>query len=123
MHYADGTVSERLIIFVESTVKEIRAWLKLVPIAYEFLGLVFRQKIVKQVFQKYFRGYIELITVLIQQGIDQGEFQDIDAQEIAITIGAIIEGTILLWVYDPEVVDVEKNISTGIEIFIKGLTA
>lgn len=123
LHYADGTVTERLIIFVESTVKEIRAWLKLVPITYEFLGLVFRQKIVKQVFQKYFRGYIELITVLIQQGIDQGEFQDIDAQEIAITIGAIIEGTIQLWVYDPEVVDVEKNISTGIEIFIKGLTA
>ncbi len=122
LQFAEGSVVERLNLFVESTLEEIRGWLKLVPIAYEFLGLVFRQKIVKRVFHKYFRGYIDLITVLIQQGIDSGEFRDIDAQDVAITIGAIIEGTILLWAYDPEAVDVEKHIRVGMDIFIKGLT-
>lgn len=118
---SEGTATERLYQFVDSTVEEIQNWLKFVPIAYEFLGLVFRQKIVKQVFYKYFRGYLELLTKLIQQGIDTGEFKSADANGVAIAIGALVEGTILLWVYDAESVNVKKHIRFGMDIFIKGL--
>jgi AcrR family transcriptional regulator len=118
-----GSALERLNIFLDSTIADIQRWLRLVPIAYEFLGLVFRQKIVQQGFRKYFHTYTELLTALIQEGIDNDEFLASDARDVAISIGAILEGTILLWVYDPEVVDVERHIRSGMDIFIRGLDA
>lgn len=120
---AEGTVAERLNSFVDFTIDDIQRWLKIIPVAYEFLGLVFHQKFVKQTFQKYFRTYMELLAVLIQQGIDNGEFQATSAMDVAVTIGAIFEGTILLWVYDPETADVERHTRTGMDIFIRGLIA
>jgi AcrR family transcriptional regulator len=121
LHTLDVSATERLSIFVDSILKEIRRWMRLLPIAYEFLGLVFRQKIVKQAFRTYFRTYTDMLTILIQQGIDSGEFHSPDARDAAISIGAIIEGTMLLWVYDPEAVEVEKHIRSGMEIFVRGL--
>jgi len=121
LHSQDGSATERLSIFVESTIDDMQRWLKLIPMAYEFLGLVFRQKIVQQGFRKYFQTYTEMLTVLIQQGIDNGEFHASNARDVAVAIGAIMEGTILLWVYDPDVVDVERHIRYGMDIFIQGL--
>lgn len=120
---SEGPAAERLLQFNELLLLEVQEWLKLVPLAYEFLGLVFRQKIVQLGFRRYFRTYITSITQLIQQGIDSGEFIERNAKDVAIAIGAIFEGTILLWVYDPENVDVQKNIQSGMEIFLRGLIA
>jgi hypothetical protein len=58
---------------------------------------------------------------LIQSGIDAGEFRPVDARQVAITAGAIFEGTILLWVYDNSVVDPECHIRGGIKLLLEGL--
>ena len=66
---------------------------------------------------------MELLIPIIQQGIDSGEFRAINAGEAAIAAGAIFEGTILLWVYDPETVDLDRCMETGFRLFLNGLKA
>ncbi len=104
-------------------IKDLDHWIKLIPLTYEFLGLLFRRKIVKTAFKRYFRHYMDLITPIIQQGIDAGEFQAESAKEVAIAIGAIFEGTILLWVYDSETVNIKEDIHKSVELLINGLQA
>lgn len=117
----DRPALERLEQFVDLTIKDIQAWLRWVPIAYEFLGLVFHKEFVQQSFRKYFQTYTEHLTIIIQQGIDNGELRPYDAKDAAITLGAIIEGTILLSIYDPDAVDIPKHIKTGTQIYFDGL--
>lgn len=115
--------TDRLNWFVDRSLEDIKQWMQVVPIIYEFLGLVFRQQAVREAFRTYFRSYRELITPIIQQGIDAGEFKALDAEEIALSAGAIFEGTFLLWAYDPEVVDVEHQIRSGIQMLMEGILA
>ena len=120
---ADGTALERLERLTNTITSDVQTWLRIVPVAYVFLGLIFRNKTVQQAFRQYLRTYVNLVTPIIQQGIEHGEFRPQDPVEIALALGAIYEGTILLWVYDPERVDVEKQIRSGVQLVLNGLQA
>ena len=115
--------SQKLTVFGEKIIADIQNWTRLIPLMYEFLGLLFRQSIVQEAFKNYMRSYLGLITPIIQQGIDAGEFNVKDAEDVAITIGAIFEGTILLWVYDSDKIDLEKHLRSGIALLMDGIKA
>ena len=89
--------------------------IRLMPLAYEFVAWAFRRKFVQEAFKRYINRFMDVLVPIIQQGIDSGEFREIDPHTAAITIGAIFEGTILLWVYDSSLVDTEKHIHDGID--------
>ena len=113
--------SEKLMLFAESMISDIHSWTRFIPIMYEFLGRLFRQSVVQEAFKKYMDLYYDLITPIIQQGIDTGEFKATNAEEVAVAFGSIFEGTILLWVYDPERVDLEKNLHASIKFLMNGI--
>ena len=118
----DIPASEKLVLFTDTVIADLNNWARLIPIMYEFLGRLFRQSIVQQAFEEYMETYLAIITPIIQQGIDEGEFHVEDAETVAITIGALFEGTILLWVYDKKRVDLQKHIRAGVDLLIKGIT-
>ncbi len=64
---------------------------------------------------------LEILVSLIQQGMDSGEFQADSALEASIAIGSIIEGTALLWVYNPSQIDIKYQIKTNINLLLQGL--
>lgn len=113
--------SEKLMFFTDKFIGDIYRWERIIPIMYEFLGRLFRQSVVQEAFKKYMRFYLDLITPLIQQGIDRGEFKAENAKDVAITIGAIFEGTILLWVYDSEAINLENHLRVGMKLLMDGL--
>lgn len=119
----EGTPSAAagLRLFTEVAVKDIRRMMRLMPIAYEFLALAFRNRAVRRALKGYMGRYLDLLIPLIQRGIDKGEFRPVDPLHVAIAAGAIIEGTILLWVYDKRSVDPEEHIRGGIELILAGL--
>jgi AcrR family transcriptional regulator len=123
LQHADGTAAERMSDFAEFFIRDISQFLELIPIAYEYLSLSFRDNTIQQTLSKYSRSYLELMAPIIQEGIDQGEFRQVAANEVAIAISAIVEGTILLWVYDSETIQVEKHIRSGIDLLLDGLQA
>jgi len=64
-----------------------------------------------------------MITPIIEQGIKSGEFRKVNAREVAIAMSAIIEGTLLLWVYDRDLVEPEKHIRSGVKLLLEGVQA
>jgi AcrR family transcriptional regulator len=117
------SASEALWQFTEQSIQGYQKTLKLMPVAYEFLALAFRNKFVQKAFKQYMERYMNVLVPIIQRGIDSGEFRPMDATEAAIAAGAIFEGTILLWVYDKDLVDPERHIRAGIKIWLAGVKA
>ena len=120
---SEVSATEAMWKIVDHAVKDIKTMLRLIPITFEFMGMAFRNKLVQKAFKVYFKTYIDVLTPLVQHGINTGEFRDTDAQEVAIAIGAIMEGTILLWVYDKNIVDPERHIRSGMKLLLEGVKA
>jgi AcrR family transcriptional regulator len=103
--------------------RDILGLVRLLPIIYEFLALAFRNKYVQLALKKYINRYLDILMPIIQRGIDSGEFRSVDAREAAIGMGAMIEGTLLLWVYDKTLVQPEYHIRAGMKLLLEGLQA
>ncbi len=103
--------------------KDILGLLRLIPIVYQFLALAFRNKYVQKALKKYINRYLDILTPIIQRGIDSGEFRKVDAREVAVAMGAMIEGTLLLWVYDRSIVDPQYHIRSGMKLLLEGVQA
>jgi AcrR family transcriptional regulator len=114
---------DRLIEFVQLTTADLNRYSKLLPLFYEFYALAFRNKTVRKALTRYLRKYFAMIEPIIQQGIDRGEFRAVDAKEAAIATGSLFEGTLLLWVYDPDTVKIDKHIEIGTRLLLDGLRA
>ncbi len=109
--------------FTEAAIRDYKKMLIMMPIAYEFLALAFRKSVVQKALKNYFKLYMDSLIPIIQRGIDSGEFRPVDAREVAIAAGAIFEGTVLLWVYDSSLVDVEHHIRSSIKLLMDGVEA
>ena len=109
--------------FTETTSKDVKMMMRLLPITYEFMGLAFRNKFVQKAFKTYLNHYLDILIPIIQHGIDTGEFRPADAKEVAIAMGAILEGTLLLWVYDNSLIEPETHLRSGMKLLLEGVKA
>ncbi len=120
----DAPAAERLWRFMEAITADVKDnWMGILPVVYEFLALISRNPLVQKAFRQYLRTYIALSVPIIEDGIARGEFRPIDPQEAALALGALFEGTLLLWMYDSEMVDVERHIRSGFQILLEGILA
>ncbi len=103
--------------------KDIVGLIRLIPIVYQFLALAFRNKYVQLALKKYINSYIDILTPIIQRGVESGEFRNVDTREVAVAMGAMIEGTLLLWVYDKTLVDPQHHIHSGMKLLLEGVQA
>jgi len=120
---ASMSATDAIWAFTETTSKDVKMMLRLLPITYEFMGLAFRNKFVQKAFKTYFNRYMDILIPVIQHGIETGEFRSTDAKEVALAMGAIMEGTLLLWVYDKSLVDPEKHLRSGMKLLLEGVKA
>lgn len=103
--------------------RDILGWLRLIPIVYQFLALAFRNKYVQLALKKYINRYLDILAPIIQRGVEAGEFRQVDTREVAIAMGAMIEGTLLLWVYDRSLVKPQYHIHSGMKLLLEGVQA
>ena len=121
--FSKTSATDTIWLFVDTIAKDIKYFLRAIPIAYEFLALAFRNKTVQEALKVYVNRYMDILIPIIQRGIDSGEFKNVDPQEVAIAMGAILEGTILIWVYDKSLVNPEVHIRSGIKLLLEGIQA
>ena len=114
-------VREKLSDLLQSMIADITRMRPFMPILIEFWALQLRRKTIRQVIGKYYQAYIETLTPVIQQGIDRGEFRPVNAMTVSVALGAVVEGTILLWATTPEFVDLESDILEGCNLILDGL--
>ncbi|MGD2058237.1 MAG: TetR/AcrR family transcriptional regulator [Anaerolineales bacterium] len=117
----DASASDRLRMFVQFAVREYKHFEKLLPLAYEFIALAYRNKTVRETVVGYFTHYAEIVAEVIQQGIDSGEFKPCEPQSVALALIGMYEGMALVWFLDPEKVDWDQMGDQPLEIFLDGL--
>ncbi|MEE8356105.1 MAG: TetR/AcrR family transcriptional regulator [Anaerolineales bacterium] len=115
------SAESRLASYIKRVSDDMVKLLKWMPLFYDFLALAFRQELVKKAISRYYKKQMEILVELIQQGLDSGEFLVEDPEEAAIALGSILEGTIVLWLFDPEQIDVRRNLRTSSNLLIQAL--
>jgi AcrR family transcriptional regulator len=111
----------RLTRFVEALVGDLSRMRPLMPILYEFYALGLRKEPVRRVLGAFYIRFIDVVAPVIHEGLDRGEFCSTDARQAAIALGAIMEGTLLLWAFAPEQVALEAQLRNGFELVLAGL--
>ncbi len=119
---AEMPAREKLELYLEMTVEDIARFEALMPIMYEFWAMLLRKKRVKEVLGSYYKGFFDILIPIIQQGIDRGEFRDVNAEDVAVTVGAFIEGMFVLWAAIPDVVELERHLRAGANLIIESLS-
>jgi AcrR family transcriptional regulator len=117
----DETVSTLLVSMTERLAADLQWLARLIPVAFEFYAIAARQKDVRQFLKEYFQDYRELLAVLIQRGIERGEFRQVDASAVAITLCALYEGLVLLWMVDSQTVRFEQEGKAAVEMVLAGI--
>lgn len=118
----EGSAVQQLSEFVDLMIYDIERIRPLLPLLYEFFSMVMRQSASTKVLMSTMIQQVFMdLKKIIQRGIDQGEFRKVDTHDTVVAISAVIEGTYLIWAYDPDQVDIEKHIRSGVELIIKGL--
>jgi AcrR family transcriptional regulator len=124
LHAAPGTsVREQLTKIMINTMDDVKQMLQIRPLVYEFFALAFRDEKVQKLIRNYFKFYMDNIVPIVQKGIDNGEFRKMDAREASMSLGAIFEGTILLWFYDPSIVEIEQQLKASLDLLLDGFEA
>ena len=111
----------KLEVFIETMVKDLEKMEPLMPIFFDFWSLSVRKKTINQAIKKYYQRFLDLIEPIIEDGIEQDEFRPVDVKETAVAIGAMYEGTILFYVYFPELIDFENQFRSNLELLLEGL--
>lgn len=117
----DQSGQERLLTYAERAADDIIKMLKWMPLTYEFLVLAFRRETIKTLISNFYIKNMALLENLIQQGIDSGEFRGCSARDAAIAMGSLIEGTVMLWMYDPAGIDIKAHIISNTHLLLRGL--
>jgi AcrR family transcriptional regulator len=117
------SASACLMNLLETFIADIHLILKERPVLYEFYSLAFRNPGVRGVMKEYLRTFVSIVEPVIQRGMDRDEFRFGNARQAALAFGAQLEGTLVLWAYDPETVQAEEQLRLGAALVLKGLAS
>jgi len=117
----DDSARNLLQSLIDLIVEDLLSVKPFMSIIYEFWAMSFRNKRVGKFIRESMHRYLDLIVPVVQRGIDRGEFKALDAMDVAMAFGSIIEGSILLWSYDMNNVDFRALITKSVSIFLDGI--
>ncbi|HNT75203.1 MAG TPA: TetR/AcrR family transcriptional regulator [Anaerolineae bacterium] len=117
----EGAVKEQLRQFAARLVAELRRMQPLLPLLYEFYAMGLRKSAAREVLGEFVAEFIAILAPVIGQGVASGELRAVDAEKVAIALGAMLEGTLLLWAFAPERVDLEAQMLYGTELLLSAL--
>jgi len=118
---AGGAADQRLHLFFEAAISEIRHFEQRMPLGYEFFSMAAHNAEVRKAIRGYYRRYQALLSKIIKQGIDSGEFIAIDPDDAATAAIGIVEGMTLMWFLDPEILDWDHIGDLPARIFMQGI--
>lgn len=112
---------DQLNLMVDLVEKDFRQINFLMPILYEFYALGMRNATVRKMLAASMQKFLDVFIPVIEKGIRDHEFRQVNPFDAAVAIGGLIEGTILLKGYNPELIDLSAHIRSGMQILLNGL--
>ncbi len=89
-------VSERIMSYVGIYTGTILKQPQLFALFFEFYGNSIRRESVRETLGSYFDNYTMVFTNIFQEGFEAGEFREANAQLVAESFIALIEGTVIM---------------------------
>lgn len=120
---SEASAREKLLAVGKDAVREIRSMNRILPITFEYYSYAFRNKAVREVLREVGMEYYGTIQTIIEAGIANGEFRSVDARKASLSVGATLEGSLLLGVFAPKAVDFADQIVASMELLADGLKA
>ena len=117
----EGSAVVRLNHLVEMVQQDMKRMQRWMPLMYEFYALALRNARTRTVFTEYFRNYTYVLTAIIQQGINRGEIRPVSARDFAVAMVATLEGTFLVYLYDPENVNIESSLQLSLGYLLESV--
>jgi AcrR family transcriptional regulator len=118
---AEGSAEEKLRVFTRAAVTDIRHFERFMTLGYEFVALATRRKEVREKIKGYYRSYTKILAQIIEQGIIEDEFDDVDPRKTALTIIGLYEGITLMWFVDPESIDWDELTEEPLDMLLNGI--
>jgi AcrR family transcriptional regulator len=116
------TVTERIkSSFKDVSVNMVRIG-ELVPITFEFISESARNNTIRDLIRQYYQMNESMLAAMIQEGIERGEFKQVDAHHMSIILGATFEGLVLMQAIHPEWVDWESLADQVVDSFLYGIS-
>ena len=117
----EGTAVAKLTQLATMTGQSVAAMASQFPTPLEFYALASREAGLATTLQTHFQSYETKITTLVNQGIAHSEFRSVDSQATAKTIIALFEGMLLIWAIAPEMMNLETQVETAVQLLLQGL--
>lgn len=119
----DAPVPDKLLRLNDLIVGDMRQFLELAPITFEFYASAERDFAVNEALQQSYGEMRAQLRRLIEQGTTRGELRAVDADKAAITLMALYEGLLVLYVVAPDTFDWTEQTAAGIRLLLDGLRA
>lgn len=116
-----GTATERIMTMARALGRELERLSVAMPLLLEFYVVAARQKSERDYLAGMYTDYIEVLRAIIQQGIERGEYREVDTQMVAVSVFSILEGVTLLWVMAPQSVRWREQSEAAVNLLIEGL--
>ena len=117
----EDSAKKKLERFVDVTLQDLNKMKPLMPIFFDFWSLSVRNKNINKAIKRYYQSFIDIVEPIIELGIERGEFRTVDVRETALAIGALFEGTILFYAYFYDILNLETQFRTGLDLILDGL--
>lgn len=117
----EESVTEQILRLTRELTTAMDWMQQLMPIAFEFYAIAGRDQGVRQFLKGYYADYRKELALLIERGIERGEFREVDAQATATTLVALYEGLALLFFVDKEAVNWKEQIELSARLLLEGL--
>jgi hypothetical protein len=117
----EGSATKKIKLFVETSIEDLEKMKPMMPIFFDFWSLSVRNQKIKKAIKRYYQNFLDLLKPIIEEGIENGEFCPMDPAEAAIALGSLYEGTILFYIYFPEIIDLKTQFRANFKLTLEGL--
>lgn len=120
---SEGSVTDLLLKYTDEMVAEVERMAMFSAITFEFYAIAMRDKEVRRMFSRFFTEYRAALAAVIRHGVERGEFRAMDADSIAATIIALLEGYNLLNTVDGASLRLRESAPAGMRLLLDALKA
>ena len=121
IEHENGSARERILRITQRLADEVDHLSRALPVMLEFYAVAARDRVVRASMGEMLDGYSALITQLLRQGIERGEFRNEDPEGLAVGLIALWEGMTLLWALMPDKIHWREQATLAITVFLDGL--
>lgn len=117
----EGSAANRLLRIMGLFADEMDRMAVAMPVMLEFYAVAARQAGVRADMSKIYDEFRAALAPLIQQGVERGEFRPVAAEDVAVTLIALVEGLALLWAMDPHGLNWREQGEAALRLLLDGL--